>query len=150
MTPEVEKALAEIAASGELIPDRVVEAARDPASALHAYFTWDNDEAAKRWRAEQARALIRSVKIEVIVEERAIVVPRYVHDPDAPSGGYVATASIAPASDKAVRVMHDELQRVLGALERARAVAATLGLSDVVERTIAAARAAQEELKKAA
>ena len=50
---------------GLLRPADVVEAARDPASPLHSHFEWDDTAAAAKWREEQARQLIRNVRIEV-------------------------------------------------------------------------------------
>lgn len=56
---------------GLLMPELVVEAARDVASPLHNHFTWDDDAAAHQWRMQQARMLIRS--IEIVVDRRAPV-----------------------------------------------------------------------------
>jgi hypothetical protein len=44
---------------GFLRPEAVVEFARDPETALHQYFTWDDAEAGHHWRLTQARQLIR-------------------------------------------------------------------------------------------
>ena len=44
---------------GVLKPERVVAHAKNPKSALHARFTWDDTEAAHQWRLEEARYLIR-------------------------------------------------------------------------------------------
>lgn len=62
---DIKAALKKLERNGMLRPDAVVEAARDVKSPLHTFFTWDDSEAAKKWREEQARQLIRSVKIEV-------------------------------------------------------------------------------------
>lgn len=51
---------------GVLTPELVVERSRDPASALHGFFEWDNDQAAEKFRLVQAQALIRRVKLTVI------------------------------------------------------------------------------------
>lgn len=48
---------------GVLTPDKVVEQAAKPQSALHDFFTWDDDEAAHKWRLVEARQLITSIKI---------------------------------------------------------------------------------------
>lgn len=48
---------------GRLDPADVVDAARQETSPLHRYFTWDDASAAVAHRLEQARALIRRVKI---------------------------------------------------------------------------------------
>lgn len=49
----------ERANGGVLQPEAVVEKARNPKSALHDAFCWDDTEAARRYRIEQARQLIR-------------------------------------------------------------------------------------------
>ena len=48
---------------GKLTPVLVVDEARDESSPLHHHFDWDNDDAAESWRKEQARLLIKSVRI---------------------------------------------------------------------------------------
>ena len=46
-----------------LEPEDVVAEARKRNHPLHKHFTWDNDKAAESYRLDQARALIRSIKI---------------------------------------------------------------------------------------
>lgn len=53
------------ARDGLLDPVVIVGEAEDEASPLHAYFMWDDTEAARRFRLMQARGLIRSVRIRV-------------------------------------------------------------------------------------
>ena len=65
MNVETELRTIMAAHGGLLDPADVVEAARAPTSALHSYFTWDNREAADKWRLEEARSLIRSVTITI-------------------------------------------------------------------------------------
>lgn len=48
---------------GELTPQAVVDAARDPDHPLHRCFLWDDTEAAERYRQAQARTLIYSVRV---------------------------------------------------------------------------------------
>ena len=53
-----------------LSPERVVGFASDPETELHKVFTWDDGEAAKQWRLEQARHVIRvSVYFDESVQE---------------------------------------------------------------------------------
>jgi len=47
-------------AGGVLRPRDVVQYAKSPKTALHALFTWDDDEAATQWRLEEARRIIRA------------------------------------------------------------------------------------------
>ena len=49
---------------GRLTPADVVEAARRRASPLRDCFTWDNTEAAEKWRLTEARRLIQGILIE--------------------------------------------------------------------------------------
>lgn len=49
---------------GEITPKAVVEAARSPDSALHNHFEWEDRVAAESYRLDQARRLIRVVRIE--------------------------------------------------------------------------------------
>lgn len=46
-----------------LTPVLVLTEARDPDSPLHTLFEWNDSEAAERWRLQQARELIRSVRV---------------------------------------------------------------------------------------
>lgn len=48
---------------GELHPQAVVADARDAKSPLHRYFEWDDRKAAEAHRMDQARALIRSIRV---------------------------------------------------------------------------------------
>jgi len=50
---------------GILLPEQVVEFAKRKTSALHDAFEWDDTEAARKYRLEQARAIIR-VSVEII------------------------------------------------------------------------------------
>lgn len=46
--------------NGELLrPIDVVKYAEDPKTALHSHFTWDDENAAREYRLEEARRLIR-------------------------------------------------------------------------------------------
>lgn len=51
------------AAHGLLTPALVVDAARPAEHPLHGHFQWDDGIAAEAWRREQARKLIRSVRV---------------------------------------------------------------------------------------
>jgi hypothetical protein len=44
---------------GMLRPPDVIEFAKNPKTALHGCFTWDDTEAAHAWRLQQARQVIR-------------------------------------------------------------------------------------------
>ena len=50
---------------GELTPDIVSKAAKPKSAPLHDCFEWDNEKAADFYRREQARTLIRSVRLVI-------------------------------------------------------------------------------------
>ena len=75
------EALKAIAArnDGLLRPADVIEEARDENSPLHGAFCWDDTEAARLYRLDQAQRLIR--KFKVVIEEskgKTIEVPVFI------------------------------------------------------------------------
>jgi hypothetical protein len=60
---------------GDISPQDVVNDARNPKSPLHNEFEWDDTEAAKQYRLEQARYILRSysaVWVEESVEVKSV------------------------------------------------------------------------------
>lgn len=55
--------------AGALLPEHVVDAARDETSPLHKYFEWEDSAAADAWRLMQARGLIARVKVQIMRQE---------------------------------------------------------------------------------
>lgn len=109
--------------AGRLTPEQVVNAASDESSALHACFTWDDSEAAAKWRLDEAREIIRSVRIETVIEERTIRSVGYVHDPkqDQNVAGYISMMKVRKPD--AVEVMRSELKAIAALFERAIGIA---------------------------
>lgn len=68
---EIGEALAAIADEheGRLTPGDVVEAARNKRSPLNPFFEWDDAAAAEAYRLDQARGLIRVVRVDVDTDE---------------------------------------------------------------------------------
>lgn len=117
------------AQGGPLTPELLVDAARRKASALHAYFDWDDKSAAQSWRLHTARRLIREVKISVSSSTVTLAAPAYVSVPsEREGGGYRSIVALRSDEDRAREVLLDEIARVLSALARARAVAAALDM----------------------
>lgn len=63
---------------GSATPERIVEAARNEQSELHKCFTWDDHEAAEKYRLVEARKLIISLVIEDEKKPEAMPVRCYV------------------------------------------------------------------------
>lgn len=57
------RALGEV---GTLTPGAVLARASDPASPLHRHFTWDDTEAAEKFRLIQAGMLIRRARVTIL------------------------------------------------------------------------------------
>jgi len=80
----------------ELTPEAVVVAASDPTSPAHHRFTWDDTAAARQWRLEEARRLIREVRITFVANDKPTTL-RAFHSVRSASGRtvYEPTETIA-------------------------------------------------------
>lgn len=96
----------------ELTPGLVVDTARDPEHPLHDRFEWDDAIAGENHRREQARRLIRSVKI---LDNRDPKRPRHIREFVS-----VQRASAEPTYMPTVDAVSDDITRtlVLQAMER--------------------------------
>jgi hypothetical protein len=59
-------ALGDVAQNGAVTAQDVVDVARSSNSPLHRYFEWDNAKAANMYRVEQARNMLRSIKVKYV------------------------------------------------------------------------------------
>ncbi len=114
---------------GILTPDAVLEDAQKEDSPLHDQFTWDDSEAAHQWRLEQARALIRSVRVEVQTESRTVSTVRYVRHPEAGrEQGYADVMTIRTREDLAREALRRELAAAKALFDRCETLAEAFGL----------------------
>jgi len=132
------------ARDGTITPDAVVRAAAEEASPLHRHFEWDDTEAAHAFRLEQARTLIRSVRVLVTTEERTLTTVRYVRDPsvDPDEQGYVSVMVLREDPVRAELLVRQEFDRADACLKRAEEIAEALDVVPVVTRV-------REQLAKA-
>lgn len=94
---------------GELKPKAVVDAARDPKSPLHRHLEWRDDVAAEAYRMEQAREIVRIIRIE---QEDAPPVRAFLSVNDGKTS-YRATAEVQSSvhlQDLVLRAALKELQ----------------------------------------
>ena len=119
---------------GHLTPEVVIQAAKDPDSPLHSEFTWDDAEAAHRYRLVQARALIRSATLLVKTGETRTILPAFVRDPDKPhhEQGYISTVKVKSDEETVHAVLTEEFARAASILARAKKLAAYFGMEDDV------------------
>ena len=130
--------LVEISAEngGTLTPDAVVKDAKLKNSPLHGQFEWDTKKAAHQYRLEQARALIRTVR--VVVTEEWTQAPAWVRDPNAEPDqqGYVSLFRLRDDKESARATVVQEFARAAAAIRRAREVASFLNLERDADRLI--------------
>lgn len=97
---------------GMLTPRTVLEDARNPESPLHHRFTWDNDEAAERWRLQEAARLLR-VTFRTTVSGRPADLRAFwvvKGDEHSPESQYVPTPEVA-VDPIAKRIMLQQMRR---------------------------------------
>ena len=79
-------------------PQQIVERAMDEGSELHRCFTWDDDEAAKKWRLQEARMIVCHLVIENTSDDENAPEVRFFHRID--SGGYKQADRIFRRADE--------------------------------------------------
>lgn len=90
---------------GLLVPEDVVEFARNPETALHKHFCWDETEAARQYRLIQARNLIVRVTVTPRGSDKPIqAFVSLKSDRANPGGGYRETIRVLSDAD-----LRDEL-----------------------------------------
>lgn len=122
--------------NGRITPDAVIEDARSKKSPLHDQFEWDDSKAAHQYRLEQAREIIRSVKMEIVTSERIVSTVRYIRDPSATGKeqGYVEVSKIRDERSIASDALRSECGRLSAMVERVEGLASALGLHKEFEQ----------------
>lgn len=154
MSPEQRQFILSLDRDGQLRPDDVLAAAEPDDSPIHDLFTWDDEIAGHRFRMDQARAVIKRVRVNYIQAEpkvREIRIAEYIHDPDLPQGqqGYIRTGLLRTREESALAALQAELDRVQSMVERTRLVAAQLGLEAECETGLRAMLTLKRKAAKA-
>jgi hypothetical protein len=94
--------------NGVLLIDDVIAVAKDETNILHRYFEWDDTEAAKQFRREQARSLIQKCKITV-GDSTPTHVRAFVSLPSdrEAGGGYRMVAEVMASQHMKEEFLHD-------------------------------------------
>ena len=102
---------------GQLLPEAIVDFARNRDTALHGEFEWNNTKAAHQFRLEQARRVIR-LNINVLPTESGdVTVPMYVSlkSDRYSGGGYRTLEDVMSDADMRTQLLEqglEEFQRV--------------------------------------
>lgn len=109
---------------GTTTPDAVIARASDPDSAMHSHFEWDDAVAAQEHRREQARLLLRSIRIVAVGSDEPQLVNVAVRmAPDEPRVYQLASEAVKDR-DLWAQVWNDTVTKLegldarLGELER--------------------------------
>ena len=136
----IEKRLAKLEqlGGGKLKPEVVVEDAKDPKSPYHDLFEWDDSIAGHKYRIEQARLIIKTIKVEVTVDSKTVKTVRYIRDPEAASKeqGYVSVVKLKDNKTLAWEALEMELKRAKSLMDRAKDLAVVLDMADAVTEII--------------
>lgn len=136
---------------GRITPDAVLQDAKSAKSPLHDQFDWDDSSAAQNWRLQQARELIRSIKVEITTESRTVSTVRYVRDPSAGEAqGYVEVAKLRDDRTLAAEALAAEIKQANALVARARSLADALGLSAEIEMVAESVETLRVRLDEAA
>ena len=96
---------------GKLTPELIVQTAEQPDNVLHNLFTWDNDEAADKWRLHQARLLINNIELTIIKNGETRTID--VYEITSKSDGYKHISTFDKSDVEYVReTILKDLQRV--------------------------------------
>lgn len=140
--------------NGILRAEDVLEYAKNPDTALHKKFIWDDTEAARQYRLAQARAVIR---VNVIVPDATLTPVRaYVSlysDRQQPGGGYRHLSDVLTHNDRRKQLLAQalkeartwrekyknlaELAPVFGAIDEAQEIVLPAAPSDARETLVA-------------
>lgn len=130
--------LTQMERDGRLRPDDVIEEARNSKSPLHGEFTWNVNKAAMiTWRS-QARALISSFHITVVVHRKEYRIQEFVEAPGKAEReqGYMAFTKIKNQKELAREFFDRELGTASSYVSKTADYARVLGLERQVERVV--------------
>lgn len=100
-------------AGGLLLPADVVGFARDPSTELHHVFTWDNDEAAEKFRLDQARQVIRAHVVIIGSDPTPVRAQVSLSTDRGNGGGYRAMVTVLADAEQNATMVRDALRELL-------------------------------------
>lgn len=105
---------------GKLVREDVVSAAERKRNPLHKYFVWDDSEAARFYRLDQASRLISAVKVVLIPGKKLTVPIRYFINVKKPGerSYYVDVVSIKDNGEAQIRVLQKALKELQNWMKR--------------------------------
>ena len=131
--------------NGLITREAVVEYARDPKTALHTQFIWDDTEAARRWRLEQAGNVLR-LQVKVVSQDGAEVRTLVSLSTDrAAGGGYRPLEAVMNNEQLASVYLQDALSELNSARRKYGSIKQLAGVWAALEKVKATAKAPKPE-----
>lgn len=99
-----------------LKPSVIVDEARPDDAPLHHVFEWDDHKAAEEHRRQQARELVRVVKVQYTQREEITIYPKYVNVPNADgvAPGYYPAEDVVKRPDMYQSALHSAGRQLAG------------------------------------
>jgi hypothetical protein len=133
-------------ADGSVMPQQLLEAAKQKSNPLHSLFDWNVKRAAEKFWLHQARLILGAVTVQVVTTEFTYKAPAYVSTGQ--GDGYRSVVMLKDDPQAATENLIHCLETAAGHLRRALDLAAPLGLSGDVDRLIAQVMSVTRILRK--
>ena len=98
-------------------PPNIVRKAEDERTELHKCFTWDDEEAAKKWRNQEARIVVNAIVTVEDTDDEPLTYPTFESVVINDSRQYVARQEWAHDEDLSSQV-YAEIGQAIGQLQR--------------------------------
>ena len=109
---DIKKELQALQREGLINPRRIVDFARNPKTAMHSHFTWDDGVAAEKWRLEEARTLVRVYVTDYGTTNKTVLARTWVSlTSDQKNGeGYRELVAVMSDADMREQLLQDALR----------------------------------------
>jgi hypothetical protein len=128
-----------------LLPEDVVDFARDETTELHAHFEWDDGSAAHNWRIEQARRIIR-IQVTVVKDR---LVPAYISltTDRVAAGGYRTMFDVISNGQLKQRMLNDAMRDMETFVKKYHDLEELCSVIEVMTETVSRKESQNEEAR---
>ena len=120
---------------GKLTPEKVVTSARKKNSPLHSLFEWNDSVAGEKYRQEQARCVIRNIRVVYIDRPEPVPQRVYVHVSPAKRESAYYSKSVVMADDELRRqALHNAITLLQGIRDRYAELAELKGVFREIDK----------------
>ena len=128
----------------EVLPEEIVEDAKNKGTPYHDYFVWNNSKASRLYRLQQANYILRSiVRVKIIEETHEEVIVRTFHNvvvSESEQTGrvraYVPEEVVFASKDYSQQVIDSALQEIMGWRRRYHIYQELAMICNAIEETV--------------